>query len=224
MHRTYSSRQSWLALLSLTGLVAFAGLYFESMTLYPGGSNVNPAAEGFDWLTNYWCDLLAEQAKNGRPNPAAPVAMLAMGVLCLSLIIFWIILPTLLRTQAGAPERRDSRPTRWLIQYPGVTAILIAPFIASAYHDAAINVASTLVTLPLCFTIWGLYKTRQCRLFWLGTLCGSLMLVNQLIYQTGWFLTVLPVVQKITFALVLIWLSMLNWQIYQTSAPAQTHP
>lgn len=202
------ARPIW-SLLPLIGTLLFVGLAGWATTRYPGGSAPHPTTIGFDWLNNYWCDLLAERAANGQPNPASPVALTAMGVLCLSLLTLWLTVPRLF------PARRAGGQVRWWVQYPGITAMLVAPFIASAYHDAAINLASMLIVPPLLFTMMGLYRTRLRRLFWTGMLCSALMMLNQFIYQTHWQLNALPIVQKITFAAVLVWIGGISWRVYR---------
>jgi hypothetical protein len=71
------------------GAIVFLFLYVVSTFYYPGGSQFDARQAGFSWQHNYWCNLLDAHAINGKPNPAQPIAVCAMLVLCGSLIIFW---------------------------------------------------------------------------------------------------------------------------------------
>ncbi|MBO0931381.1 hypothetical protein [Fibrella aquatilis] len=195
-----------LSILPLLGIGLFLGLYGWATILYPGGSNADRTAVGFNWLTNYWCDLTGEIAKNGQPNPAAPIATAAMLVLCVSLSIFWLTLPRLF----SQPRR-----LRALMQYPGVTAMLVAPFVASAYHDTAINLTGVLALPPLLLTLLGLYQGRYVRLLAIGGVCLLLVALNNAIYHLAWHLNWLPVIQKITFLVVLSWVGAISWRVYK---------
>ncbi len=202
-----------LSLLPLFGIGIFVCLCGWATALYPGGSNADHAAAGFNWLTNYWCDLTGETAKNGQPNPAAPVATTGMMVLCVSLAVFWLTLPRLF----SQPRRQ-----RILMRYPGVTAMLVAPFVASAYHDAAINLTGVLALPPLLLTLLGLYQGRYIRLLAAGGLCLLLVLLNNIIYHIPWHLDWLPVVQKFTFLAVLGWIGTVSWLVYSKAQRAVT--
>ena len=70
------------------GTVLFVVLYIIAAVLYPGGSQVDKNSVGFSWLNNYWCNLLNENAINGQHNPAKPVALAGMFILCLTLTFF----------------------------------------------------------------------------------------------------------------------------------------
>ena len=203
--------RSGLSLMPLPGIGLFMMLYGWATVLYPGGSNADHTAVGFNWLTNYWCDLTGDTAKNGQPNPAGPVATIAMVVLCASLALFWLTLPRLF-----------SQPRQWrvLIQYPGVTAMVIAPFIASAHHVAVINLTGVLALPPLLLTLLGLYRGGYFRLLMAGGICLLLMGLNNVIYHGNWHFDWLPIVQKITFAAVLVWVGAISWQVYRVDLQA----
>ncbi len=68
-------------------------VYIIATFFYPGGSQVDKNSIGFSWINNYWCNLLNENAINGQHNPAKPIAMAGMLVLCLTLTFFWFLFP-----------------------------------------------------------------------------------------------------------------------------------
>jgi hypothetical protein len=50
-------------------------LFIFSSLLYSGGSEINPNSTGFNWINNYYCDLMLQNGFNGRPNPARPFSI-----------------------------------------------------------------------------------------------------------------------------------------------------
>lgn len=199
-----SQKNGWM-LTPLVGLLIFVLLYLISTFLYPGGSTYNPAKAGFDWLHNYWCDLTGAVAKNGAPNTARPVALAAMFVLCTSLAVFWYQLPALF----------ENKPRYQVIRYTGIPAMGIALFMFTGYHDTVIHLGGVLAGIALVLTFDGLYRYRYHRLFWSGMCCLALILFNYYIYETGTWLTLLPIVQKITFGIVAVWVCVVDIQLYR---------
>lgn len=75
------------------GTIIFVMVYIIATFFYPGGSQVDKNSIGFSWINNYWCNLQNENAINGQHNPAKPIAMAGMLVLCLTLTFFWFLFP-----------------------------------------------------------------------------------------------------------------------------------
>lgn len=197
-------KRTWL-LTPLIGFGLFILLYVVAALLYPGGSYTDKTAKGFSVLHNYWCDLLGDHAKNGQYNPGWRIAMWAMAVLCISLAVFWWLLPKLF-------ERNP-----WytiLISYAGIASMAITPFLSTKYHDLIINIASVPGIIALVTTFTALYKHRWYKLFLLGVCCLLFIGVNNYIYYTGNSLYMLPLLQKITFLLVMTWMGIITWEIY----------
>lgn len=198
--------ETYWVLAPLMGIGAFIQLYLVATLLYPGGSQANPQSIGFSWLHNYWCNLFNVEAINGQLNPARPVALLAMLILCVSLAMLWYILPNLF-----AFNRISSK----IIQGTGLLSMLLAGLIFTPYHDLFINLAGLLGLITLLYTFSGLYQGQYKNLFWLGCSCLALMGLNNYIYYTRDQLYWLPSLQKLTFALFLSWVSLLNWEVYK---------
>ena len=198
----------WWQLLPAGGICAYFALYVVAAALYPGGSQADKASVGFSWLHNYWCNLLNADAINGQPNAAQSVALAAMGVLCVSLIVFWCYLP-----QLFAFSTRGAA----IIRATGILSMVSAGFIFTEYHDLVINIAGLLGLIALTGTFVGLYKARLANYFWVGVLCVLLMVVNNYVYYTKHFLCFLPVIQKITLIVVLSWISSLSVKMYRTA-------
>lgn len=193
----------WL-LTPLFGSIIFVCLYFVAAYFYPGGSQVDKNSIGFSWVQNYWCNLLNEDAINSEHNNARPVAIAAMFVLCCTLACFWYIFPL----QTGL-----QKSSRIVIQVSGIVSMTIGLFLFTNLHDAIVNVASFCGVIATAGTFITLYKLRWNRLFWLGIFNLVLVALNNILYY-GDGLQYLPVVQKITFLFFLVWICLININLY----------
>ena len=189
MKETTDRTKKLFILVPTFGILIFCVCYFIATKFYSGGSHSDKFSVGFDWLNNYWCDLIGELAMNGQPNKARPIALFAMSVLSFALSIFWWILPRLF----------EEKKFFFLIRYIGVTSLVILLFLFTSYHDLIINISGTLGIVALTLTFYRLYKTRHFRLFTYGVFCLFLMLLNYFIYTTGIFISALAIIQKLTF-------------------------
>lgn len=196
----------WL-LLPVGGTILFAVLYFLAACFYPGGSQADANARGFSWVNNYWCNLLNEKAINGQPNSARPVALLAMIVLSVALSAFWLLF---------AANSRIGKMLRYIIGVSGVLSMVIGFFLFTATdHDMVTNLASAFGLVAVIGTLAGLY-TMKCRgLFVYGLINLVLVAANNYVYYNKELLLYLPVVQKITFAAFLIWVSLISLHLYR---------
>lgn len=192
--------------ISFSGICIFVLLYYISASLYPGGSWAQKNAAGFSWLNNYFCDMLDEKAKNGQYNSARPVAVISWLVLCLSLSVFWYLIPALLSISANGKR---------IIQVCGITAMFIASFLFTSLHDIVTHLSGLFGFIALGVTFSGLYKSGLGGFFYTGLFCMVLMGLNYYIMLGNVFSNSLPVIQKITFLLVLLWIFLLNRKLYQ---------
>ena len=197
-----------LALVTVLGNSLFFLLYVVAAWYYPGGSNAKRTAPGFNIQTNYWCDLLGSHAKNGQINPAQPIAFTGMLELCLTLAYFWCVTPVVFRFP---------KPTQRFLQIAGVFSMGIAPFIFTAHHDTIINVAGVLGVMAISGTFVGLYRSRYFALFRFGIGCLLLCGLNNYIYHTHQFIEYLPIIQKITFLLFLLWFCFVSLTLRRTT-------
>ncbi len=201
-----NTKQNFFLLTPLVGILIFTFLYFVATFYYPGGSNVDKATPGFDWLNNYWCDLTGQLAKNGEINSARPIALIAMLILCFSLLVFWYYVPQLFSDNKFNP----------IIRYTGMTSMTVAIFVFTSLHDVVINIAGTFGIAALTGVFIGLYKNNLTKLFGYGVLCLGLMLFNYFIYETRFLLSLLPIIQKATFVLFLLWICLIDLYLYKT--------
>jgi hypothetical protein len=198
----------WWVLSPTLGICLFGLLYVLAACQYPGGSNVSLKAAGFSWQHNYWCDLLGSTGKNGMYNPGRPVAITAMLVLGSSLSAFWWLLSYL--------YTNPNRMVR-LGQWAGVLSMIIVLFIGTPHHDLVMNTAGLFGVLALAATFVALYKNRLFKLGGYGLVCMLLVGANNYVYYTHHYLYYLPIIQKITFVLFLLWVALINWKVYQLS-------
>lgn len=198
-------------LLPLYGIGIFLLLYFLAAVLYPGGSNADSVSEGYSLRNNYWCDLMADYAKNGHDNPARPVAIIAWVILCLSISLFWIYLPGLFPVKSINHK---------IIQGGGTIAMSAAIFSFTKFHDTVINLAGLFGSVTLILAFIEFKKAHRYDLLALGLFCYFLGLINYFIYTTHIFISQLPVLQKVTYAFCLMTFGLGSYRIYQRFLPA----
>jgi hypothetical protein len=192
--------------ISLIGLCLFVCGYYLATLYYPGGVQEDPMSVGFDWVRNYWCELLAKNAKNGVENPAREIALPAMFLLCVSIGIFWV---QIFKKFAFAPRLRFS------FQIAGVLSMCFAGFIFTEAHDSVINISGSFGVYALIGVLVGLYQRQMFKPLAFGGFALLLTLANTYIYYTGQGLFCLALLQKISFVWVLVWIASLNiWWIW----------
>jgi hypothetical protein len=179
--------------------------------LYPGGSEIDQSARSFSWRHNYWCDLLETHAENGEPNTARTMAIVAMAVLCISVALFWYF-----ATRLFAFKPFFKR----LIQFTGIISMSILVFLQADFHDVIINIAGVSGVIALTGTLIGLFKNHSYFLFVLGLVCVFLLFLNNYIYYSKEGLYYLPVIQKISFLLFLLWFSLITIRVFQKAKNA----
>ncbi|HMY15170.1 MAG TPA: hypothetical protein PKA58_02525 [Polyangium sp.] len=145
--------------LALT-LVAFVLLEGVAMFLYPGGTWGNRSSLGHDFFGNYFCDLTASKALNGKTNPGAPYAKAGMFVFTLGLIPFWILITGVLRQLRA----RLSKLILGLGSISSVAAALV-PFVPSTQygnlHPVLVFLAGIPGILAGGLSTYGLVKTKS---------------------------------------------------------------
>jgi len=186
------------------GILIFVVIYIYSSTLYPGGSQADLNSVGFDWINNYWCNLMNEKGMNGQMNPASPFAISAMIILFISLMLFFI---------QFARKFATNRIWRITIQTFGTAAMIFAALIFTKYHDLMTILSSVFGVVVVIGIILEIYKSKMIIFKLSGIVCIILLALNNYIYYSGQMIDYLPFIQKITFALVLIWVIGLNYQL-----------
>jgi len=198
-------KRMWIPVI---GITLFVISYFIAANYYPGGSNADPTKTGFDWLNNYWCDLLAKNAINGLRNGGRVFSLSGMIILFSSLAVFWYYLPLFFH------ERKQ---TVFIVRYASSLAMVILVFMFTRFHDSVIGIGSLISTVPMAATLNELKKHHLKALYFSGMACIFLILLNFLIYFTNWAISFLPVLQKITLILFLSWIVLIDLKCLVTS-------
>jgi glucan phosphoethanolaminetransferase (alkaline phosphatase superfamily) len=163
-------------------------------------------SKGFSVLHNYWCNLLHQKAINGEDNKARPVALAAMGILGVTISLFFFIFP--LHTTAN-------RTLKIMIPVCG-TLSMATLLLMEQYHDAAINVSAFIGMIAVAGTFRILYQLKWMMFFGMGIFNVLLVILNNILYYGEGLLYYLPIVQKITFVSFLLWIFLMNGQLLRT--------
>ncbi|MBT8302025.1 MAG: hypothetical protein KJO63_11870 [Maribacter sp.] len=193
-------------LLPLIGMLLFVLFYILAALKYPGGSWMMPHQDGFSFWNNYLCDLLDYNAINGELNTARYFARTSLIVLCLSLVVLWYYLPNLFK------GKNININIMWL---SGIAALVATSFLSSGAHDRTVRIAGFFAVIAFLTCFIELFKAKHIKLFFIGIGCLIIFLVNYYIYETGLYIRLLPVIQKITFLCFIIWFIMLDVMLYR---------
>ncbi len=206
MNLTPKAPKPNILLLPLFGMLLFVLFYILAALKYPGGSWIMPQQNGFSFWNNYLCDLLDQNAINGELNTARYFARISLTVLCLSLVLLWYYLPSLFK------GKNFNKNIMWL---SGIAALVATSFLSSGAHDRTIRIAGFFAVIAFLTCFVELLKARHMKLFVFGIGCLIIFLVNYYIYETGLYIRLLPVIQKITFICFIIWFIMLDVFFYR---------
>ena len=204
---TPSGKRNVWVLAPVLGIMLFIVFYIVATLFYPGGSQVDRNSIGFSWAHNYWCNLLNENAIDGSHNPAKPIAMTWMFVLCVSLISFWFLFTRY--TKIG-------KIINLVIQFSGTLAMMIAFFLfTSLDHDLVTNLASLFGLIAMAGTFIGLYRAKCYLLFMFGLFNLLLVGMNNYFYYSKELIMYLPIIQKISFTSFLTWICSIDIHLYR---------
>ncbi len=201
--------------LPITGIFLFFVLYILAASKYPGGSQAYDYSIGFDWVHNYWCDLMKEVAYNKIVNPARPIAIAATFLLAFSVALFSIYFPKYLPVSSFW-----NTATR----ISGILAMAAATFIFTDLHDLVIVICSLFGLVTIAGVFKGLIHNKEKVHQRIAVFCFFLILMNNVFYYIEYYYY-LPFFQKITFAIILLWLMSINWLFVQKNGRTPSkHP
>ncbi|MFM2385499.1 MAG: hypothetical protein RL660_256 [Bacteroidota bacterium] len=180
-----------------TGVLLYVVMYFIAAQFYPGGTYQNRNAQGFDWVRNFWCNLLDSTSLNGQANTARPLAIAAMALLVCCITYFWYKFPRYVAC---------SKTVGRLIQYCGCAAMLLSGLLlAAVQHDLAINISCFFGAIAICLALYSLYSNKHYFVLRIGVASIALMCANIYFYYINTNLLALAIVQKFAFASFLLW-------------------
>lgn len=196
MNNRVKNKAAWIP---VVGFMLFVILYVVAAALYPGGSETDRSADQFSFTKNYWCDLLQHRAENGMPNTARTAAIVAMIVLCGSIMLFWYFIPGLFRTSGSI---------KTIVRASGIVSMIVLAFLRDDAHDPVINISFALGIIALLFTFYALWVSGMRQLVLPGVICLVLSLLNAYIYYSGHWFDHLALIQKISFIFFLLWFTL----------------
>jgi hypothetical protein len=185
--------------------------YLVAAMRYPGGSWTDPGQVGFSWRHNYLCDLLDTRAVNGALNTGRYWARTALGLLCAGLFLLWHQLPKLTRGRAWQQQ---------LLRYSGLAALGTTVFLSSGTHDLTVRIAGAFGLIGMVFLVAGLWRAGRRALSIFGIWSLGIFVVNYAIYETGSYLGLLPLIQKITFVSFLAWFAWMDMALLRLESGA----
>ncbi|MBK6815510.1 MAG: hypothetical protein IPG82_08575 [Saprospiraceae bacterium] len=191
-------RSEWPVIL---GISLYCIFYYYASTLYPGGSQANIHTYGFDWINNYWCNLLNERALNGQVNPARTYAIFGTVVLSLTMIWFFVRFALLL----GVNKSYQST----IIAF-GIISMVFAIFLYTSYHDIASILSGGAGVIALTASFYQLYLHKRFSSVYYGLWCMAIIAINNFIYFSGFKLEWLPLIQKATLLFIFGWVLTVN--------------
>lgn len=191
------------------GILLFYCLYVISSFYYSGGSNVDLNATGFDWVSNYTCDLFHTHGINGTPNPARPIGLVAILIICSSLGVFFY---------QFSQTMPMSSFWKKVIQIAGGLCMICAVLLFTDFHHTMVPLASIFGLVAIIGVIRSLLKNNHKKHLFLGGGCIFLLILNNYFYYTDTLTTILPLIQKITIVLILSWVMSLHFELVKHSS------
>jgi hypothetical protein len=183
------------------GILIFICIYLYATTLYPGGSQADHNSKGFSWMHTYWSTMFHARAMNGEPNAARPISLIGMVILWSSILQFFFM-----SSETFSTSRRWKR----LIQISATLSMAFASLLFTRFHNLVTTVASMFGILAVAGLLLGLARNHLRFLVNTGIVCMFLIAINNCIFYSHHGIYFLPLIQKVTFAIVLLWIIGLN--------------
>lgn len=170
------------------GLVGLAMLLFGVATVqYPGG---------YAWLQQSISSAFQPQTAGGVANTARPVAVAAVLSFCLGIgFVFHSV-----------SRRGPTRLHRKTIQIAGVGSMVYGFLVVSPMHDVLVGVTLVFFLVAMLATFHMLWLESRLVMLLTGMACVSGTVWNATIYFSETGSTFLPIVQKVSIGLWVVWL------------------
>jgi hypothetical protein len=175
------------SIIPLLGVLASAILFVLAAARYPGG---------YDWFGQSLSSLFQPSALNGSLNTSRPLAALAVLVFCTSIAIVF-------NTIARSSPSRFHRKT---IQIAGIGSMVYAALVVTPMHDVLVNVALLFFVTAMITIFHCLYLERRIGMLSAGVACLGLTLCNATMYYGEVLYGFLPIVQKVSTVMWVLWL------------------
>lgn len=190
----------------LPGAVALAGVLVSIICLvvaaagYPGG---------YDWFGQSISSLFQPLASDGSHNSSRLLAALAVMLFCSSIAVLF----------DAIAKKGPSRVHRKTIQAAGIGSMVYAALVVTPMHDTLVGVALVFFVAAIFTILHWLYLQRRYRMLAAGLVCLALTIGNASMYYGEVLYGFLPIVQKVSLILWVVWLFGLYKPSSQNSLP-----
>ena len=167
----------------IIGIIISNLLLIVSTLKYPGGSQYDKFANGFDWKHNYICNLFDEFAVNGDYNASRYWAIAGTFFFCVSFVFFFV----------HFSKKLVSKNASNVIKYCGVSAMIASFLIVTPYHNAMIVLSSTLALISMFYITYYIFKSDLKYFKLLSIICLLISYFCNYIYYTKHYLEFLPI-------------------------------
>jgi len=179
----------------LIGIILSLVLLYLATLHYPGGSQADKNSVGYSWLNNYLSNLFSPKAVNGAENTARIWADFGMLFFCSCLLLFY------LDFSAKIPDKRAQK----IIKYCGIGSMVFAFLAVTPYHDLMVRLSCILSMLAIFYVTVFVLKSKLLGFKVLSVLLLVSLYGGAFVYFTRYGLQILPVLQKTTFGIAIIW-------------------
>ncbi|MBS1522254.1 MAG: hypothetical protein JST50_14735 [Bacteroidetes bacterium] len=181
--------------LILIGIIISLILLYIATLHYPGGSQADKNSIGYDWANNYLSNLFGPKAVNGAENTARTWADFGMLFFCGSVGLFFVDFSTKIPIKSASN----------IIRYFGIAAMMAAFLAVTPLHDLAVTISCISALIAIFYATVFILKSK---LLWFKLLCIVYLLslyVGMYSYYTRSFLQLLPILQKTSLGISVIW-------------------
>jgi len=179
----------------LIGIILSLVLLYLATQHYPGGSQADKNSVGYSWLNNYLSNLFSPKAVNGAENTARIWADFGMLFFCSSILIFFIDFSTKI------PDKNAQK----IIKYCGIGSMAFAFLAVTPLHDLMVRLSCTLSMMAIFYITVFVLKSRLVGFKILSVLVLVFLYGGAYVYFSGNGLQILPILQKATFGISIIW-------------------
>jgi hypothetical protein len=176
-------------------------LLFVATIYYPGGSYLDADSTGFNWQHNYFSNLFTPKAVNGLDNSAQPWAIIGMVFLTISLGGFFV----------RFSNKMAEKSTTNVIKYSGLAAMIATFFTITPLHDLMIRISCVFTMICYFYITVFVFKSKLTFLKILSFICLLMLYATAYIYFTSSYLEILPIMQKVSFLVNIIWVLCLEY-------------
>ena len=169
--------------------------------LYPGGAPNDPSTTGFSLQHNYLCHLFNAIAVNGKVNLGRFWALVGMLLLCLGFMLFFYRFSLKIEPSNYAN----------VLRFNGFLAMTFAFLVSTPWHDTMTTLACVFAFVALTIISNSLFRSKLRALKVLTVVCMGLLLVNNFVYYTTYYLEYLAILQKVSFVLLTTWMLALDY-------------